>query len=170
LLHSPPVADGWNYLLRSIRTATTLSASIRETAISRVAVLNRAWYEFEHHAPLLLKDGAMPLAGVKYIVTAPPSAHTANDAIGIDARHAAVLAYTDCMTLTVEVPEPVFETLKALFDEREVVEITATVGTYNCVSRFLVALDVNERNGVSGMETALKHVSEELVGVEPASR
>ena len=34
-----------------------------------------------------------------------------------------------------------------MFGERGVVEITATVAAYNCVSRFLVALDVGERNG-----------------------
>jgi alkylhydroperoxidase family enzyme len=50
------------------------------------------------------------------------------------------------MTRTVTVPEEVFRELRACFDEREVVEITATVAAYNCVSRFLVALDVGEKN------------------------
>ena len=59
---------------------------------------------------------------------------------------ASVLAYTDAMTLTVRVPDDVYATLKHHFNEREVVEITATVAAYNCVSRFLVALDVGERN------------------------
>lgn len=74
------------------------------------------------------------------------------------------------MTLAVEVPDEVFAIMKHEFNDREIVEITATIGTYNCVSRFLVALDVSERNGTSGMEGAFKHVSEELVGVKPASR
>jgi len=138
-------------------------------------VLNRAWYEFEHHAPLLLEDGSMPIAGLKYILSSPPSStthtqHKVDASIGIDAKHAAVLSYTDCMTLAVEVPDEVFATMKEEFNEREIVEITATVGTYNCVSRFLVALDVSERNGSEGMEGALQHVSEELAGVKPASR
>jgi len=51
------------------------------------------------------------------------------------------------MTLDVHVPEDVFAALRRWFGEREVVEITATVGAYNCVSRFLVALDVGEMNG-----------------------
>ncbi|KAI4927282.1 hypothetical protein J4E86_011790, partial [Alternaria arbusti] len=42
LLHAPPVADGWNSFLGSIRTKTSLPTSIRETAICRVAVLNKA--------------------------------------------------------------------------------------------------------------------------------
>jgi alkylhydroperoxidase family enzyme len=63
---------------------------------------------------------------------------------------AAVLLYTDAMTLNVRVPEEVFEKLKACFSEQEIVEITATIAGYNCVSRFLVALDVGERNAQRG--------------------
>jgi len=58
------------------------------------------------------------------------------------------------MTLDVAVPETLFARLRAAVGEREVVEITAAVAAYNCVSRFLVALDVGERNGgglVEGM-------------------
>jgi alkylhydroperoxidase family enzyme len=54
------------------------------------------------------------------------------------------------MTLDVRVPDDVFAELKKYYDEREVVEITATVAGYNCVSRFLVALDVGERNAMEG--------------------
>jgi alkylhydroperoxidase family enzyme len=64
----------------------------------------------------------------------------------LDARHIAVLAYTDAMTLSVAVSDHVFDQLKLHFSEREVVEITATIAAYNCVSRFLVALDVGEKN------------------------
>lgn len=69
-----------------------------------------------------------------------------------DAKHAAVLSYTDAMTLDVSVPDEVFAKLKKHFSEQEVVEITATVAAYNCVSRFLVALDVGETNNQKGPE------------------
>ncbi|KAF2432488.1 hypothetical protein EJ08DRAFT_686927 [Tothia fuscella] len=172
LLHAPPVADGWNTFLKAIRTSTTLTPSIREVSISRVAVLNRAWYEFEHHAILI---PSIPLSGLKYILTSPPSnitntPHKANDSIGLDAKHAAVLTYTDYMTLAVEMPDEVFKAVRDVFSEREVVELTATVGSYNCVSRFLVALDVSERNGEEGKKTSLEKVHPELVGLEPAPR
>jgi alkylhydroperoxidase family enzyme len=58
----------------------------------------------------------------------------------------AVLRYTDAMTKTVTVPEEVFQAVKEHFNDREIVEITATNASYNCVSRFLVALDVGEKN------------------------
>jgi alkylhydroperoxidase family enzyme len=54
------------------------------------------------------------------------------------------------MTLDVRVPDEVFTRLKKQFSEKEVVEITATIAAYNCVSRFLVALDVGERNAQTG--------------------
>jgi alkylhydroperoxidase family enzyme len=60
------------------------------------------------------------------------------------------MAYTDAMTLDIRVPDEVFASLKEQFSEKEVVEITATIAAYNCVSRFLVALDVGERNAQTG--------------------
>ena len=56
------------------------------------------------------------------------------------------MAYTDAMTRDVKVGEEIFERLKIWFGEIEIVEITATVAAYNCVSRFLVTLDVGEIN------------------------
>ncbi|RWA14349.1 hypothetical protein EKO27_g762, partial [Xylaria grammica] len=66
---------------------------------------------------------------------------------GLGDKEWAVLRYTDEMTRFVRVRDETFEALRSVCDEREVVEVTATVAAYNCVSRFLVALDVGERNG-----------------------
>lgn len=57
-----------------------------------------------------------------------------------------MLRYADAMTRSVKVPQSLFDEVKALFNEQEVVEITATVASYNLVSRFLVALDIGEQN------------------------
>src|SRR5690606_30107179 len=51
LLHSPEMAAGWNAYLGAIRTQLLLSPKLRELAMCVVAVLNRADYEFGHHAP-----------------------------------------------------------------------------------------------------------------------
>ncbi|OCL10767.1 4-carboxymuconolactone decarboxylase-like protein [Glonium stellatum] len=147
LLHSPPIADGWNSFLGSIRTQTTLSTSIRETAICRVAVLNNAWFEWEHHAPLLRACPNIKEEYIQHILQAPTQLqfHEAVAAY-VDEKHLAVIDYTDAMTLDVQVSDAVFGRLKQNFSDREVIEITATIAAYNCVSRFLVALDVGERN------------------------
>ncbi|KAF2835361.1 hypothetical protein M501DRAFT_921023, partial [Patellaria atrata CBS 101060] len=143
LLHSPPVADGWNTFLGSIRNRTNISTSIRETAICRIAALNKAWFEWDAHAPLLRHAGVVSEEGIKYILESPAGVD-ANEAGPFDREHAAVLMYTDQMTKDIRVLDTVMEQLRKLFTDREVVEITATVAAYNCVSRFLVALDVGE--------------------------
>jgi alkylhydroperoxidase family enzyme len=136
-----------NSFLGSIRSHTTLSASLRETAICRVAVLNKAWYEWDQHAPLLRAASGVSADDVDAVLSTPARAA---DAKVVDERHSAVVAYTDAMTLDVAVPEDVFVRLRQCFEEREIVEITATVAAYNCVSRFLVALDVGEKNRQEG--------------------
>ncbi|MCJ1366008.1 hypothetical protein MMC16_005133 [Acarospora aff. strigata] len=146
LLHAPEVADGWNSFLGAIRTRTSLPADIREVAICRVAVLNQAWYEWVHHAPLAAAGGVTE-AGLRKLRDMGPVGQGQGDQ-GLTEKQSAVMAYTDAMTRDVMVPEEVFGRLKGLFSEREVVEITATVAAYNCVSRFLVALDVGEKNGM----------------------
>lgn len=149
-----------NSFLGAIRTRTSLPASIREIAICRVAVLNAAWYEWMQHAPILRATGELDEQDVEYILrrrsnsqTQRPDTTATEDDINpskLGERHLAVLDYTDAMTMDARVPDEVFAQLRGLFSEREVVEITATVGAYNCVSRFLVALDVGEKNGNAG--------------------
>jgi alkylhydroperoxidase family enzyme len=133
-----------NSFLGAIRTQTSLSTSLRETAICRVAVLNKAWYEWGHHAPLLLASPGITEEHIQSVLRSPP--RSTNDGL-LDEKHGAIMAYTDAMTLDITVPEEVFRTLRESFKENEVVEITATIAAYNCVSRFLVALDVGEKNG-----------------------
>lgn len=180
LLHSPPVADGWNSFLGAIRTKTdSVPASLRELAICRVAVCNRAWYEWMHHAPLAIQAGVPESFMEDYVkgcedlasITPEQKATAATEA-GVGDKEWAVLRFTDEMTRRVQVPDEVFAEMKKLFGEKEIVEITATVSllliellwlvcadkdkrpalltdddilgqvaAYNCVSRFLVALD-----------------------------
>lgn len=62
------------------------------------------------------------------------------------AAEGAVLRYTDAMTRTTTVPNEVSKMLPECFRDREVVKITATCAGYNGVGRFLVALDIGEKN------------------------
>lgn len=143
LLHSFPVADGWNSFMGAIRTKTSLSADIREIAICRIAAINGAWFEWAHHSPILkdtgFSDEALNLLQNGWTSDAELTAL-------MSSRQVAVTKYTEAMTRTVKVPDVIFADLKSQFSDQEVVEITATVAAYNCVSRFLVALDVAEMN------------------------
>lgn len=128
LLHSPPVADGWNSFLGAIRTKTSLPDDIREIAICRVAVCNQAWYEWAHHAPLAVDGGvseaALDVLKLDKLDNSQPSQL-------LNEKQWATLVYADEMTRNVQVAEDIFGQLKKLFTDREVVEITATVRLNN---------------------------------------
>lgn len=148
LLHSPPVADGWNSFLGAIRSRTIVDAGLLELAVCRVAVLNHAVYEWNAHAPLALKGGIQPQE-LQAVHTLPSVADDASPlaSSALTPRQRAVLRYTDQMTRSVTVQDEVFAQLQVVgFNDREIVELTTGIAGYNCVSRFLVALDVGENN------------------------
>ncbi len=138
LLHSPPLAAGWNTYLGAIRTKISLAPRLREIAMCGVAMLNGAEYEFVHHAPELLKAG-----GTQAQVDALRDPVKAQDSPLFDAAERAAIRLTVEMTRDVKVREATFGAAKqALGGTQALVELVATIATYNMVSRFLVAFDV----------------------------
>jgi alkylhydroperoxidase family enzyme len=139
LLHSPPLAAAWNVYLGAIRTQTSLPPRLREIAMCGVAVLNGAEYEFFHHAPVFLKAGGTPAQ-----VEALRDVARAVDSALFDAAERSTLRLTLEMTRDVRVADATFAAARsALPTEQALVELVATIATYNMVSRFLVALGVN---------------------------
>jgi AhpD family alkylhydroperoxidase len=138
LLHSPPVAEGWLAYLTAIWQKCALPGDIRELVIMRVAHLNGASYEADQHAPIALREGVSQ-EKLDALSDWPSSE-------AFDARERAVLSYADAMTRTIQVPDHVFEAVRAHFDERLVIELTATIAAYNMVSRFLEALEIHSHD------------------------
>ena len=145
LLHAPNVAGGWNSLLGAVRTKTSLADDVREIAICRVALINEAWFEWDAHLPILAK--AFETEGnvaekLKVIEEKNP-----REKGSLSDTQWAVLHYADEMTKHVKVHQSTLHKLKELgMNDQEIVELTVTVASYNMVSRFLVALDVGEKN------------------------
>ncbi|KAL1596415.1 hypothetical protein SLS60_009061 [Paraconiothyrium brasiliense] len=158
LLHNTSVADGWNSFIGAIRTKTSVPDSFKELAIARVAVLNHAVHEWDVHAALALKGG-ISKEGLETAFTAAVVKKGEQvefvERSGLTREQWVVLAYADQMTVGVEVDDGVAEALREVLGDKQVVELTATIAAYNCVSRFLVALDVGECNG-----RAMKKVEE----------
>lgn len=146
LLHSLPVAAGWNVLLGAIRTQTkSVPADLRELAICRVAALNGAWYEWLHHYPLAIEAGVDD--GLMQLVKKGRAWDLSGmEDMAMGTLRWTLLRYVDCMTLNINVPRELFDDVRVWYDEEQVVEFTAIVASYNMVSRFLVALDVGEMN------------------------
>lgn len=138
LLHSPPVASGWLNYLTAIRQQSSLPGGLRELVIMRIAILNGAPYEAEQHAPIALREGVTQaqLDDLEHW----------QQSKNYDATQRAVLAYTDAMTKAIHVSPEVFAAVKAVLTDRLLVELTATVGAYNMVSRFLEALQIHSHD------------------------
>lgn len=139
LLHSPPVAMGWNGLLGAVRTQMSLSPKLRELAMCAVAVLNGAEYEYVHHVPELIRAG-----GTRAQADALRDvARAALDAALFDPTERAALQLTIEMTRAVHVSDATFATMRAcLPDDRQMFELITTIAAYNMVSRVLVAVGV----------------------------
>ncbi len=138
LLHSPPVASGWLNYLTAIRQQSSLPGGLRELVIMRIAILNGAPYEAEQHAPIALREGVLQVQ-LDDLENWQHSNH-------YDTTQRAVLAYTDSMTKDIHVSPEVFAAVKAELTDRLLVELTATVGAYNMVSRFLEALQIHSHD------------------------
>ena len=142
LLHSPPLAEGWNIYLGKIREELLVPAQLRELAMCMVAILNKASYEYEHHAPLYIKSGGTPAKAEALKSVGQP---LFNKLVYTELEQAVIaLAYE--MTLQIRVNENLKKQLVGLIGTQQTVELVAVVATYNMVSRFLVALDITEED------------------------
>ena len=136
LLHSAPVAEGWLGYLTAIRQKSSLPGDLRELVIMRVAQLNHAPYEADQHAPIALKEGLSP-AQLDALADWP-AARERYTPLQRD-----VLALCDAMTREVHVEPAVVEAVRGQLGERQLVELVATIASYNMVSRFLEALQIH---------------------------
>ena len=144
LLHSPPFAQGWNAHLGAVRTGLTVNGRLRELAICAIAILNGADYEWVQHAPVFLKEGGTQaqLDAVKPFIEQDRTAPGA-----FNATEQAVLQLTIEMTRNVKVADATFAAVRAaLGSDQQTAEIIGVIATYNMVSRFLVALGIEEEH------------------------
>jgi alkylhydroperoxidase family enzyme len=132
LLHSEPLAKGWNTFLGMLRRGCALDGRLRELAILRIALLTRAPYEHYQHVPEALACGASQIQ-----IDALPEWRQLSALFS--ATEQAVLAYTDEMTQQVQVSDATYAAVRAALSDSDLVELTATIGAYNMVARFLEA-------------------------------
>jgi alkylhydroperoxidase family enzyme len=144
LLHSPPLARGWNAHLEAVRSRLVVDPGLRELAICAVAVLNAAEYELEQHAPQWLREGGTTQQ--QQALRSSYEAAMKNEAL-FNAAERVVLRLTLEMTRRVQVSDKTLAQVRStLGRDRLVVELVGIIATYNMVSRFLVALDIEQEN------------------------
>lgn len=136
LLNSPPIAQGWEQMLSAVRNRNSLPASLCELAILRVAVLNRASYEFDAHAPIALAAGV-----AQATIDATRVMPLAADAPFTPVQRV-VMQLADAMTRDIDVPDALYAQVQSHFDAQGQLDLVATIAAYNMVSRLLVALHI----------------------------
>jgi alkylhydroperoxidase family enzyme len=138
LLHSAPLARGWNTYMGAIRRDLTVSPLLRELAICAVARYNHADYEWLQHAPDFLAAGGRQtqLAALHDIDKAP------GNTAAFSVLERLIITLTKEMSLAVSVEPATMQALHQHLVKREVVEIIGVIAAYNMVSRFLVALQI----------------------------
>jgi AhpD family alkylhydroperoxidase len=136
LLNSPPVAHGWEQMLSAVRNHNSIPAGLRELVILRVAVLNRANYEFDAHAPIALA------AGVSQASVDATRQELIPENAPLSPEQRVALQLTDAMTRDIEVPDALYAEVRKHFSAQGQIDLVATVAAYNMVSRFLVALQI----------------------------
>jgi alkylhydroperoxidase family enzyme len=138
LLHSTPFARGWNQFLGEVRNNLALDPKLRELAMCGVAVINRAEYEFLHHAPVFVKEGGTQeqVKAMRDIGSSPMPkglfSELEEDAIELTVQ----------MTRSIDVDPVLMARLQKALGNSQLVELVGVIATYNMVSRFLVALKV----------------------------
>jgi alkylhydroperoxidase family enzyme len=140
LLHSPPLARGFMQFFTAIRGSTILPPDVLELAMCRVGALNGAAFEWMHHAPLLRKAGVGP-EGLETVRTAPVGKAGKDGEGGLSSTLWAVLRYVDDMTRSVKVRDDVFEGVKRLFNDRQMVELSKSCACRVSVLSASIPLD-----------------------------
>jgi 4-carboxymuconolactone decarboxylase len=136
LLHSPAVTEAWLNFISSLRTGTEIDEKTKELVIMRVAILNRVDYVLNTHVQIYAPKAGVTREQIDTLANWPSSTHFSD-------HERALLAYVDAMTEEIEVPDAVFEALRSHYSERQVVEITVLIGTYNMHTRVLQALRID---------------------------
>ena len=137
LLHSPPFARGWNVFMGAVRSELTVSPKLRELAICVVAILNRADYEFGHHAPEFVQGGGTDAQ----VVTLRDPVRAASDS-QFSPLERAVIRLTIEMTRDIEVSRDLMRELREALPAQALIELIGIIAAYNMVSRFLVATGI----------------------------
>jgi 4-carboxymuconolactone decarboxylase len=136
LLHSPDIASVWLDLVNVVRWKVDLEGRLREVVIVRIGYLNRCPYVVNQHVPELTTPEGLSKEECAALADWRPSPF-------FSARERAALAYADAVTREIDVPEAVFAELRQHFNERQIVELTVLIGTYNMHTRVGQALQID---------------------------
>jgi 4-carboxymuconolactone decarboxylase len=136
LLHSPALAESWFGHSNAVRWKTDLDGRLRELVIIRVASIHDVDYIINQHVPDLTTPEGITEAELAEL-------SLWRMATCFSERERAALAYADTMTRDIIVSDAVYNELQRHFNERQIVELTVLIGSYNMNTRVLKALEID---------------------------
>ena len=134
LAHSPKICRDWNRLGITLLLKGQLSPKLRELAILRVGVLAKANYEWTKHVPMAMAAGAIQ----EQIDSLPEWVNSRE----FNEQERAVLRYTDEVSQDIRASDDTFSKIREFLTEREIIELTVTIGYYGMVCRTLESLQI----------------------------
>jgi alkylhydroperoxidase family enzyme len=134
LAHSPKICRDFNRMGITLLLKGDLSPRLRELAILRVGDLARANYEWTKHVPIALQAGAAQ-AQIDELPNWTQSSQ-------FDAQERAVLQYTDEVARKIKASDDTFKKIAEFLSEKEIIELTVTIGYYGMVCRVLETLEI----------------------------
>jgi alkylhydroperoxidase family enzyme len=135
LLHSPPLAASWFGHMNAVRWGTTLPGRLRELIVIRIAIVHAATYVLGQHVPTLAEADGVSAAECEAL-------KDWRHAACFDAAEQAALDWCDCVTAGGSVADDVFAALQRHYPERQILEMTVLVATYNMHVRVVRALEI----------------------------
>lgn len=138
LAHSPKICRDFNRMGITLLLKGDLSPRLRELAILRVGNLARANYEWTKHVPIALQAGARQeqIDGLSNWA----------DSTRFNEQEQAVLQYTDEVARNIRASDETFNKIAEFLSEKEIVELTVTIGYYGMVCRVLESLQIQLEN------------------------
>ena len=138
LAHSPKIFRDWNRLGITLLLKGDLSPRLRELAILRVGDLAQANYEWTKHVPMALQAGAKQ--------EQIDDLNNWADSSRFDDQERAVLQYTDEVARNIKASAETFNKIAVFLSEKEIVELTVTIGYYGMVCRVLETFEIQLEN------------------------
>jgi 4-carboxymuconolactone decarboxylase len=134
MAHSTQVGYQFLRLGNAILFKGIIPPNLRELAILRVGLINKAIYEWTQHVPIALRAGVRQAQ-----IDALSQWEHSTEFNDIEK---AILRYTDEETKNVRVKDKTFAAVRAILSEEGIVELTTAIGYYGMVCRILETLQV----------------------------
>ncbi len=134
LANIPNLLDPLLAFTGEMKNGAKIEQRLRELAIVTVGLTSGAQYEFEHHWNSALKAGVRraQLEQLADFETSPE----------FDAAERAVIRYAREATLNPQVPDEIWNDLRAHFELREAMDIMMAAAWYNGVVRMLLPMQI----------------------------